>query len=1188
MRTPKLGLPSLIAILGLATVGLWIATHRAAFAKPTAGSSPTAQAHAPQSGSGSTTVPLTAAAASASPDAVGIFLGNKGPVTLADIPAGVFRTQLEALSPAARENALTRIADARIPLTQFNTLRTTQNGILYQICDSGPKAQASQPTPATDAIPVIHSIPSASHASPSPAPAVASVPISSPPIRHSKPGSTNVLYLDFNGQTISGTEWNAETWTGNSGPVATFNAVAYDIDGDRTTFNATEQAVIINVWERVAEDYQGFDIDVTTEAPSSFTTNHVGRALITRSTDANGRYVPGGADAGGIAFVDVFGKTGYASSFSPAWIIYDNLGIYNAGYIAEAVSHEFGHNLGLTHDGQTVTNGEYYFGHGTGETSWAPIMGAAYDKNVSTFSKGEYYLANNTQDDLAIIGAKLSAHADDYTDSFLTATTLNPPGTPTTGHIEASTDGDMFKVFSLDGIVAVDISPYRSSTNSYGGDLDVLAELYSSSGALLYTFNPDDTTTVSVTYSGDPDTYFIRVLATGSGDPFSSDPTGYTSYGSMGAYTITNSTVGDIAPTISQQPTGAVAATGSTVTLTTSATSTHLYYQWSKDGTAITGATSATLTLSSITSAQAGSYSCTVSNSGGSATTNSVDVTVYNATPQTFTVNPATTSTFPTLLSGPLTTAQWYYNGTALNNGDRSGRVTIIGASLRITNVISTDAGIYTLGFQAGGVTIPASSVGAVTLVVRTPPTLSVSSPLTSRLGASISPAIVVTGSNLTYIYSGLPTGLTYNPATGTIIGRPTAVGSATVRVTVIDAFGLSSSTGSFTLNLVALPSTLVGSFNGIVSRQSDLNQMLGNTISFSTTSNGQIRGQVFVGGTWVPFTGFLNGSNGSDATVSLTIPRNNLPNLLLTLTLPINGDPVTGTLAVEGKSAATIQAWNCPWTKANPATALAGAHVFTLEASAPGSGEADRPTGASFGWLAVATDGTVQWALQPSDGSALLKGTSVLGANGEVPLQAVQSNPNGSFLGWVKVWTGSTLPSSFGTVSWRHGAATVSGSKLPYPLGFGLTTAVDVAVETSRYTAPPKGKNIFGATTSNNTGIFFSGAGIESSDFGPRLVSTTAPYRFTLTNTNTAVFPAVGVANPVGFSVKIDPLTGSFTGSCTIVNTVSGRAVKRNVTFGGVFVFGEQGNGFFLLSPLAGGTPQAGSVYILPARFFP
>src|SRR6185295_11944565 len=82
-----------------------------------------------------------------------------------------------------------------------------------------------------------------------------------------------------------------------------------------------------------------------------------------------------------------------------------------------------GHNLGLSHDGRT-DGAQYYGGHGSGETSWGPIMGTGYNRNVSQWSKGEYYLANNTQDDLAIISAKISYRTDDHGDTLGSATAL--------------------------------------------------------------------------------------------------------------------------------------------------------------------------------------------------------------------------------------------------------------------------------------------------------------------------------------------------------------------------------------------------------------------------------------------------------------------------------------------------------------------------------------------------------------------------------------------------------------------------------------------------------------------------------------------------------------------------------------------------------------------------------------------
>lgn len=57
-------------------------------------------------------------------------------------------------------------------------------------------------------------------------------------------------------------------------------------------------------------------------------------------------------------------------------------------WIAEAVSHEVGHTLGLSHDGQkaggTVLKGTAYY---EGQGNYAPVMGASYNKPVTQWSK---------------------------------------------------------------------------------------------------------------------------------------------------------------------------------------------------------------------------------------------------------------------------------------------------------------------------------------------------------------------------------------------------------------------------------------------------------------------------------------------------------------------------------------------------------------------------------------------------------------------------------------------------------------------------------------------------------------------------------------------------------------------------------------------------------------------------------
>lgn len=184
-------------------------------------------------------------------------------------------------------------------------------------------------------------------------------------------GAKAVIYLDFQGG-----------WTPSWGGI-TYARSAYN------------NAEIRDIWKRVAEDFMSFRINVTTDlrvfqnaAPGSRQ-----RVVVTPTDTA----APG---AGGVAYVGSFNWT----EETPCWAFVTN----GSKYCAQACSHEAGHTLGLVHDGQEV-NGlhvEYYYGHGEGDTGWAPIMGVAYYQNVTQWSKGEYIDANNPQQQLAIIASQ--------------------------------------------------------------------------------------------------------------------------------------------------------------------------------------------------------------------------------------------------------------------------------------------------------------------------------------------------------------------------------------------------------------------------------------------------------------------------------------------------------------------------------------------------------------------------------------------------------------------------------------------------------------------------------------------------------------------------------------------------------------------------------------------------------------
>ena len=85
---------------------------------------------------------------------------------------------------------------------------------------------------------------------------------------------------------------------------------------------------------------------------------------------------------------------------------------------------------------------------------------------------------------------------------------------------------------------------------------------------------------------------------------------------------MSNLTVAIGSPTITTQPVGQSITTGQSFTLSVVASGANLSYQWAFGNQNISGATSATYSVSSASSANAGGYTVTVSNTLGSVTSN--------------------------------------------------------------------------------------------------------------------------------------------------------------------------------------------------------------------------------------------------------------------------------------------------------------------------------------------------------------------------------------------------------------------------------------------------------------------------------------------------------------------------------------------------------------------------------------
>lgn len=454
---------------------------------------------------------------------------------IGELPSGRFRVDLERLPPAAKGRALEWLRGFHFPASDVASLHVDPEGGICYACEFGHAHVAEE----TQGEPVAEGT--------EPETSNAAVPVSPFPDSlkfHSRPGLTKRVYINFVGQTVSGTAWNSSL--GRDSIVA----LPYNTDSDPTTFSDAEQAAIKRIWQRMAEDFAPFDIDVTTERPATLNST-TAIVLITRNTDANGDPNPA-SSAGGVAYVNVFGASNFISTYSPAWVYHNNLGNSEAN-IAEAASHEIGHNLGLSHDGTTTQ--AYYGGHGTASDpiSWGPLMGTGYGKNVSQWSKGEYLNANNTQDDLAIIAGKTGYRTDDHGNTPGAATPLAVTGgttisstTPETdptnansankGVIERTTDTDVFSFVTGAGSIQLNANPWIQPAGTRGGNLDILLELRDESGALVASSNPSNLTTASISANVAQGIYYLHVRNTGTGDPFASTPTGYTVYGSGGQY----------------------------------------------------------------------------------------------------------------------------------------------------------------------------------------------------------------------------------------------------------------------------------------------------------------------------------------------------------------------------------------------------------------------------------------------------------------------------------------------------------------------------------------------------------------------------------------------------------------------------------------------------------------------------
>jgi hypothetical protein len=166
-------------------------------------------------------------------------------------------------------------------------------------------------------------------------------------------------------------------------------------------------------------------------------------------------------------------------------------------------------------------------------------MGAPFTASVIQWSKGEYATANNTEDDVATISGSyfaLGYTVDDYANSTALAQNipqLSKGNVSVSGVIETKDDSDVFRLDCGNGTLSISLSGALPEPN-----LDAKLALLNASGVTVASSDPLGSLSASLSFRVAQGVYYLKV--TPSSEPNGST-VGYTTYGSIGAYSLTGS-----------------------------------------------------------------------------------------------------------------------------------------------------------------------------------------------------------------------------------------------------------------------------------------------------------------------------------------------------------------------------------------------------------------------------------------------------------------------------------------------------------------------------------------------------------------------------------------------------------------------------------------------------------------------
>lgn len=614
-----------------------------------------------------------------------------------------------------------------------------------------------------------------------------------------------------------------------------------------------------------------------------------------------------------------------------------------------------------------------------------------------------------------------------------------------------------------------------------------------------------------------------------------------------------------LAPNFPVQPQSQIVQIGESLMFNPiTAGSTMIAYQWQKNLVNLSTAKQSSLSISNVTTLNAGAYRLLATNSVGSTTSSTAYLTVVTPLPSRVDLTPYRELNLRVAALLPTgTTAQylWFRDGVSLG-----GNVNFIGATT--SNLVCPSIGFHDDGQYTCRLTL-LTAYGSVTRMLPGTLVTILPKPILSLIGSmhhmiNESVSVQVFAYSLEppkYEASGLPPGLAINPITGVITGKPTRVrlvsgivAAYKTRITATNVSGTSEVMYvDWTIHL--LSNQYSGSFQGvlghvgftesIIPANIGLEDRLGGLLNCTLTSSGAFSGSLLLGRQRLSFASKFPLVYGSGIEAQVEIKRKApLPNVILS----IYGGPYYGegllsvTLSIgtgSGYGAVYVQGKNPAWPTGRRHCALGE----TLPSTDP-------PTGYGYCVVTLSATGGLIWAGRLPD-NTIIAGSSQMRADGISDFYQCLYTGLGSIVAQIDM----SYEDSIGSILWY---------KAPQPNTRNFPGGVSLRfleLTGKRYVKPPSGQSVFGPVlvpkTTPNSALFFSEGGL----------STPITQLLHMSNSHSVTL----FANSDSVKMTFDVNTGLFSGSFTQPGPLP--TIKRSASYFGLWIPNlGSGIGFFQL----------------------